>query len=255
MCVNCWSELIQSIINTNQTLNVFTRQLTIEHDPESTTLWRRQSVPFTLPRGRVDTMPTKLPASLALARSRVSRENEQNGEVQALVSEADRTRKRLELRWGSRQRASSMPRLVKYSFTDPVPRSEADSCELSRTQSFRNDRSRKCQRIFRPSDLVQGEELGSGFFGRVYRVTHQATNQVYVLKELHRVDEEAQNNFLKEVGAVLLSELSRANSNACIDFDWFKLNLIDWFRLNLIDWFRLNLIDWFKLNLIDFFPL
>jgi LIM domain kinase 1 len=44
-----------------------------------------------------------------------------------------------------------------------------------------------------------GELIGSGFFGRVFRVTHRETNQVYVLKELYRVDEEAQNNFIKEV--------------------------------------------------------
>jgi len=46
---------------------------------------------------------------------------------------------------------------------------------------------------------VKGELLGKGFFGQVYKVTHRDTNEVMVLKELYRVDEEAQKNFLKEV--------------------------------------------------------
>ncbi|KPJ20815.1 LIM domain kinase 1, partial [Papilio xuthus] len=49
-----------------------------------------------------------------------------------------------------------------------------------------------------------GELLGSGFFGQVYKVTHRDTNEVMVLKQLYRVDEDAQRNFLKEV-AVLRS--------------------------------------------------
>lgn len=70
-------------------------------------------------------------------------------------------------------------------------------CDLSRTRSFRVEP--KSQRIFRASDLVKGELLGKGFFGQVYKVTHRDTNEVMVLKELYRVDEEAQKNFLKEV--------------------------------------------------------
>jgi LIM domain kinase 1 len=46
---------------------------------------------------------------------------------------------------------------------------------------------------------VKGELLGKGFFGQVYKVTHRDTSEVMVLKELYRVDEEAQKNFLKEV--------------------------------------------------------
>lgn len=57
----------------------------------------------------------------------------------------------------------------------------------------------KTQRVFRGSDLVQGELLGRGFFGQVFKVTHKVTQEVMVLKELYRVDEEAQRNFLKEV--------------------------------------------------------
>lgn len=57
-------------------------------------------------------------------------------------------------------------------------------------------------RIFRASDLVQGRLLGRGFFGEVFLVTHKETNERMVLKELYRVDEDAQLNFLKEVAVM-----------------------------------------------------
>lgn len=50
---------------------------------------------------------------------------------------------------------------------------------------------------------MKGELLGKGFFGQVYKVTHRDTNEVMVLKELYRVDEEAQKNFLKEVSCII----------------------------------------------------
>lgn len=74
--------------------------------------------------------------------------------------------------------------------------------ELSRAYSFLEPRPQ--QRVFRASDLVKGELLGQGFFGQVFKVTTRDTAEVMVLKELYRVDEEAQKNFLKEV-AVLRS--------------------------------------------------
>uniref|UniRef100_A0A336LBI2 non-specific serine/threonine protein kinase n=1 Tax=Culicoides sonorensis TaxID=179676 RepID=A0A336LBI2_CULSO len=74
--------------------------------------------------------------------------------------------------------------------------------DLSRTKSFRVEG--KTQRIFRAADLVQGELLGKGFFGQVYKVTEKTSGEVMVLKELYRLDEDAQKNFLKEV-AVLKS--------------------------------------------------
>lgn len=79
--------------------------------------------------------------------------------------------------------------------------------DLSRTKSFRVEQ--KAARIFRASDLVQGELLGKGFFGQVFKVTHRVTQEVMVLKELYRVDEEAQKNFLKEVA--VLRSLSHNN--------------------------------------------
>ena len=84
----------------------------------------------------------------------------------------------------------------------------AEFYDLSRTKSFRVE-SQPWPRIFRASDLVQGELLGKGFFGQVFKVTHKKTKEVMVLKELYRVDEEAQRNFLKEVA--VLRSLSHNN--------------------------------------------
>lgn len=72
--------------------------------------------------------------------------------------------------------------------------------ELSRAYSFLEPRPQQ-SRVFRASDLVKGELLGQGFFGQVFKVTTRDTAEVMVLKELYRVDEEAQKNFLKEVRA------------------------------------------------------
>ncbi|KAF7267474.1 hypothetical protein GWI33_019307 [Rhynchophorus ferrugineus] len=95
-----------------------------------------------------------------------------------------------------KERSSSMSRLL-----DEAPNSKR-CLELSRAYSFLE--SRPPQRVFRASDLVKGELLGQGFFGQVFKVTTKDTSEVMVLKELYRVDEEAQKNFLKEV-AVLRS--------------------------------------------------
>lgn len=76
--------------------------------------------------------------------------------------------------------------------------------ELSRAYSFLEPRPQ--QRVFRASDLVKGELLGQGFFGQVFKVTTRDTAEVMVLKELYRVDEEAQKNFLKEVSHTLKSK-------------------------------------------------
>lgn len=78
--------------------------------------------------------------------------------------------------------------------------------DLSRAYSFLEPRPQ--QRVFRASDLVKGELLGQGFFGQVFKVTTRDTAEVMVLKELYRVDEEAQKNFLKEVGKKSLQVIS-----------------------------------------------
>ncbi|XP_061390989.1 LIM domain kinase 1 [Musca vetustissima] len=97
-----------------------------------------------------------------------------------------------------KERCSSMSKLM----GEHHPDQSQEMNDLSRTKSFRVEQ--QSSRIFRPSDLVVGEMLGKGFFGQVFKVTHRNTKEVMVLKELYRVDETAQENFLKEV-AVLKS--------------------------------------------------
>ena len=63
-------------------------------------------------------------------------------------------------------------------------------------------------RVFRTSDLVPGDILGKGFFGQAVKVTHKLTNEVMVLKELYRFDEDAQKSFLKEVMSMDLFSLN-----------------------------------------------
>ncbi|XP_050080011.1 LIM domain kinase 1 isoform X2 [Anopheles maculipalpis] len=103
-----------------------------------------------------------------------------------------------------KERSSSMSRLLDEHRTMATG---GEFYDLSRTKSFRVEP--KAARIFRASDLVQGELLGKGFFGQVFKVTHRVTQEVMVLKELYRVDEEAQKNFLKEVA--VLRSLSHHN--------------------------------------------
>ncbi|XP_066510831.1 LIM domain kinase 2-like [Hoplias malabaricus] len=70
--------------------------------------------------------------------------------------------------------------------------------DIGRSESLRASSS--CShRIFRPCDLIHGEVLGKGFFGQAIKVTHKATEEVMVMKELIRCDEETQKTFLKEV--------------------------------------------------------
>lgn len=101
-----------------------------------------------------------------------------------------------------KERCSSMSKLLDENHPPTV-----EFYDLSRTKSFRVDAQES--RIFRASDLVIGELLGKGFFGQVFKVTHKITKEVMVLKELYRVDEEAQRNFLKEVA--VLRSLSHSN--------------------------------------------
>lgn len=104
-----------------------------------------------------------------------------------------------------KERSSSMSKLLDERSSHIL----GEMYDLSRTKSFRVEPKQTQQRIFRASDLVQGELLGKGFFGQVFKVTHKETQEVMVLKELYRVDEEAQRNFLKEVA--VLRSLSHKN--------------------------------------------
>uniref|UniRef100_A0A8C6PAB3 LIM domain kinase 2 n=1 Tax=Nothobranchius furzeri TaxID=105023 RepID=A0A8C6PAB3_NOTFU len=70
--------------------------------------------------------------------------------------------------------------------------------DIGRSESLRSSSS--CShRIFRPCDLIHGEVLGKGFFGQAIKMTHKATGEVMVMKELIRCDEETQKTFLQEV--------------------------------------------------------
>ncbi|XP_032901967.1 LIM domain kinase 1 isoform X1 [Amblyraja radiata] len=69
--------------------------------------------------------------------------------------------------------------------------------DLGRSESLRIGAA--MHRIFRPSDLIHGEVLGKGYFGRAIKVTHKETGEVMAMKELIRFDEETQRTFLKEV--------------------------------------------------------
>ncbi|XP_051174034.1 LIM domain kinase 1 isoform X2 [Leptopilina boulardi] len=159
-------------------------QLTIEHDPDAVS--RRpifSNIPSTV-------MSTSSPKTSPDSKERIFKRRDE-GYISGTRSRQLRRTKDP----AHKERSSSMSRLL--DVTSPNP-----TCDLSRTRSFRVEPNN--QRIFRASDLIKGELLGKGFFGQVYKVTHRDTNEVMVLKELYRVDEEAQKNFLKEV-AVLRS--------------------------------------------------
>ncbi|KFM64221.1 LIM domain kinase 1, partial [Stegodyphus mimosarum] len=143
-------------------------QLTIEHDPNA--IPKHQVIPY--------------------SHQQVSKER--------LYKKRDGRSRQLKRGKGSKERSSSLPRFLACDSSS----SNKNSYDLSRTKSFRVEP--KNHRIFRASDLVQGKLLGKGFFGQVFQVTHRETGEVMVMKELYRVDEEAQKNFLKEV-AVLRS--------------------------------------------------
>ncbi|XP_043250508.1 LIM domain kinase 1 isoform X1 [Colletes gigas] len=175
-------ENIENLIQYSDTV----LQLTIEHDPDAVSRRPTYSSPSA-------TMLTSIgsPRTSPENKERLFKRRDEGYISGTRSRQLRRTRDPMH-----KERSSSMSRLLDGSSpTNPT-------CDLSRTRSFRVEP--KNQRIFRASDLVKGELLGTGFFGQVFKVTHRDTNEVMVLKELYRVDEEAQKNFLKEV-AVLRS--------------------------------------------------
>ncbi|RVE49105.1 hypothetical protein evm_006226 [Chilo suppressalis] len=104
---------------------------------------------------------------------------------------------------GDKERSSSMSKLLDVVEGGISSERGGVASGLSRARSFRAH-PQPPHTVFRAADLLQGELLGAGFFGQVFKVTHRETNEVMVVKQLYRVDEEAQKNFLKEV-AVLRS--------------------------------------------------
>lgn len=164
-------------------------QLTIEHDPDTIKL---------APPVSATNIPEKnIPEITTSSKERLFKRRDE-GYMSGTRSRQLRRKNHLAEKRQSldKERSSSMSRLL-----DEAPNSKR-CLELSRAYSFLE--SRPPQRVFRASDLVKGELLGQGFFGQVFKVTTRDTAEVMVLKELYRVDEEAQKNFLKEV-AVLRS--------------------------------------------------
>lgn len=98
-------------------------------------------------------------------------------------------------------RVGTLPAKKKSSTDEDI-----ESSVFNRTMSLK---SHKNQIIFRSSDLVRGETLGKGFFGRVVKVTHKETGDVMVLKELVRCNDDAQRTFLQE--AKVLRSLHHKN--------------------------------------------
>ncbi|XP_062578975.1 LIM domain kinase 1-like isoform X2 [Saccostrea cucullata] len=86
----------------------------------------------------------------------------------------------------------------------PMP-SRTKSVDLTRASSFKTQPT--SHRVFRATDLIQGEVLGKGFFGQAVKVTHRITGEVMVLKEMYRFDEEVQKSFLKEVNHLKLYKI------------------------------------------------
>ncbi|XP_020287236.1 LIM domain kinase 1 isoform X2 [Pseudomyrmex gracilis] len=175
-------ENIENLIQYSDTV----LQLTIEHDPDAVSRRPTFSSPSSAMLSCVNS-----PRTSPEGKERLFKRRDEGYISGARSRQLRRTRDPMH-----KERSSSMSRLLDGSSpTNPT-------YDLSRTRSFRVEP--KNQRIFRASDLVKGELLGKGFFGQVFKVTHRDTNEVMVLKELYRVDEDAQKNFLKEV-AVLRS--------------------------------------------------
>ncbi|KAJ8379386.1 hypothetical protein SKAU_G00001640 [Synaphobranchus kaupii] len=165
-------EEVEDLIHrTNQTL-----QLLIEYDP----------VRQRLDRLRLGSSHSCLGVPAA-ARMRLS---SPSGAVLETTGGGDGTLKRRSLRRSNSICKSPGP---------ASPKEHPPLCrDIGRSESLRSSTS--CShRIFRPCDLIHGEVLGKGFFGQAIKVTHKATGEVMVMKELIRCDEETQKTFLKEV--------------------------------------------------------
>ncbi|TNM89600.1 LIM domain kinase 2 isoform X2 [Takifugu flavidus] len=154
-----------------------TLQLLIEYDP----------VRQRLDRLRLGSPRTRFGAP---ATSRMRLSSPSNAVLERTESVEDSSLKRRSLR-----RSNSICKSPGPNSPKELPFMTRD---IGRSESLRSSSS--CShRIFRPCDLIHGEILGKGFFGQAIKVTHKATGEVMVMKELIRCDEETQKTFLKEV--------------------------------------------------------
>uniref|UniRef100_A0A8C1SL07 non-specific serine/threonine protein kinase n=1 Tax=Cyprinus carpio TaxID=7962 RepID=A0A8C1SL07_CYPCA len=166
-------EEVEDLIHrTSQTL-----QLLMEYDP----------VRQRLDRLRLGSSRNQLGVPAA---SRMRMSSSANAEIERSDSVDNGTLKRRSLRRSN----STCKSPVSPSPKDPPILTR----DIGRSESLRSPSSRS-HRIFRPCDLIHGEILGKGFFGQAIKVTHKATGEVMVMKELIRCDEETQKTFLKEV--------------------------------------------------------
>ncbi|XP_064392654.1 LIM domain kinase 1-like [Halichondria panicea] len=101
-------------------------------------------------------------------------------------------------------RSPRPPVVLRKKSVDYRPASELNSptgpSRMWRTQSIPAlDGKADYTHCFRLNDLEQGELLGEGFYGSVYKVKHRYTQQVMVMKEMRHASKEAKLSFLKEV--------------------------------------------------------
>ncbi|OWR55111.1 LIM domain kinase 1 isoform 2 [Danaus plexippus plexippus] len=171
----------------------------IEHNPDTINVKRGSSDVMKTSSNGEDMKKENKKEEAGLKRERLfKRKGEDGGKVRVIKRRQTPSSPLL----GEKEKSSSMSKLLDVSEGGP-PAAPGVLDDLSRARSFRTHANTQ-QRVFRDADLIQGELLGTGFFGHVYKVTHRATGELMVLKQLYRVDDTAQNNFLKEV-AVLRS--------------------------------------------------
>ncbi|XP_038054815.1 LIM domain kinase 1-like isoform X3 [Patiria miniata] len=173
--------------------------LTVEHDPQpaststkttktTTTTTTTTDSPVTTQEHHSTTSTSVIikPKTLNLAARQQIQQNQEDKERKMKLE--------LDLPITRPERGSSLSKMKK---ADDVTMSQSLSSPINRASSWKQ--TVKNHRIFRPSDLIKGEVLGSGFFGQAIKVTHRQTGEVMVVKELIRFEDDAQRNFLKEV--------------------------------------------------------
>ncbi|XP_017086985.2 LIM domain kinase 1 isoform X1 [Drosophila bipectinata] len=197
-------EQIDKLIRSNEKM----LQLTVEHDP----------VQVCRSCSQADIQRACSASTLVLPLSTSASSVEVGGRERLYRAQGEQSAKARKLRQASnassitipnattqlkeKERCSSLSKLLDEQHQAQQHSAHPQLYDLSRTQSCRV--VQKPQRIFRASDLVIGEKLGEGFFGKVFKVTHRQSGEVMVLKELHRADEEAQRTFIKEVAVLRL---------------------------------------------------
>ena len=97
------------------------------------------------------------------------------------------------------KRINSTPENVNNDQYEQVKNGVKDNTtkDLSRSESMRL--SGAVHRAFRPSEFIEEEILGNGFFASATKVYHKTSGETMVSKRLHRYEGEERDCFLKEV--------------------------------------------------------